>query len=99
MKKGEILKLEVAYKNKYASNLEEDIAKYAEDRNKGVQRRFIEEGIMIEQKMRGGANIGIKKKVFWNNKNELGKRSCRFFMKLVSGLPLRYMLYKEIFRK
>ena len=95
MKKGEILKLEVAYKNKYASNLEEDIAKYAKNRNEVIAKRFVREGIMKEK-------VIVKEgeqRYFWDSRNVLGKRSMKFFMKLVSGLPLRYMLYKEVFRK
>lgn len=85
---AEIHKAEMEYKNKYNSFLYEDIIIFAENRDLVIRERFIEFGIH----RRGLATEAQAS--YWNSKHILGKKSTKFFLKLVSGMPLHYMLYQ-----
>ena len=99
LSKKEMRKLDREYKEKYNVLLIDDLKEYAKNRNKKVRARFVKEGIMIKQEMRGGGSREIRDEYFWNHKNALGKISQRFFMKLVSGLPLDWILYQMILQE
>ena len=81
------------YKGKYQSNLQDDLVKYAKDRDKVIQKRFIEFGLMKVRQVEGTTVAS------WDSKNPLAKRCLEYFMDLVSGLPLEFVLFQKIMKR
>lgn len=80
------------YQNKFGTSLQDDLVKYAKDRDRKISSRFIKAGII-----RTGTSHE-NQPCYWVSKNILGKQSMRFFLQLVSGLPSQTCLFNVIFK-
>jgi hypothetical protein len=91
-----------AYQVQFGTILQEDLVLYAKNRNKKVAKKFVEFGIM---KLQTGKNAPVKyspsptQLYYWDSSKPLGKLCCKYFLQLVSGLSLQWILFQSLVKR
>lgn len=76
----------IDYRNKFGTDLADDVKTYAETRKDSIERKFIEFGIMHITTIKGATEA----RAYWQTSkpiNPLARKCVRYFLLLCSGLP------------